>query len=109
VFDPFFTTKPTGKGTGQGPAIIHRIVTDHHGGEIEVQSAPGRGTRFELRLPAEAAIAALTAQRARFDERTMTTAPRSSRWTSDISQCYKYRRPGPRLGLRWRLRGGTRC
>jgi len=51
IFDPFFTTKPTGKGTGQGLAIVHRIVTNHHGGEIDVHSSPGKGTRFELRLP----------------------------------------------------------
>ena len=54
IFDPFFTTKQTGKGTGQGLAIVHRIVTNHHRGEIDVQSSPGNGTRFELRLPIEA-------------------------------------------------------
>jgi PAS domain S-box-containing protein len=53
VFDPFFTTKAVGKGTGQGLAIVHDIVVDKHGGTIDVDSAPGRGTAFTLRLPIE--------------------------------------------------------
>ncbi len=50
VFDPFFTTKPAGEGMGLGLAICHGIVTDL-GGEITVQSAPGRGATFRVRLP----------------------------------------------------------
>lgn len=50
VFDPFFTTKAVGKGTGQGLAIAHSIITQKHRGSIEVESEPGR-TCFTLHLP----------------------------------------------------------
>lgn len=53
IFDPFFTTKPVGKGTGQGLAIARNIVVNKHGGRIDVESAPGKGTTFVLRLPAK--------------------------------------------------------
>jgi len=51
LFEPFFTTKGVGKGTGQGLAIAHSIIIDGHDGEIVVQSQPGHGTSFVLRLP----------------------------------------------------------
>jgi two-component system, NtrC family, sensor kinase len=56
IFDPFFTTKKVGKGTGQGLAIVRRVVVDRHGGAIDVQSELGMGTRFVVRLPITAPI-----------------------------------------------------
>lgn len=50
AFDLFYTTKPGTEGTGLGLAIVHNIVTGH-GGDIEVASRPGEGTRFRLSLP----------------------------------------------------------
>ncbi|HSK56676.1 MAG TPA: ATP-binding protein [Jiangellales bacterium] len=50
VFDPFVTTKPPGEGTGLGLNITHQIVTEVHGGRIDVSSVPGR-TVFTVRLP----------------------------------------------------------
>ena len=57
IFDPFFTTKEPGKGTGQGLAIAHRIVVEHHRGEIRVDSEAGAGARFEVMLPIDAGSA----------------------------------------------------
>lgn len=50
IFEPFFTTKEVGRGTGQGLAISHQIVSQH-GGTVSVDTAPGTGTCFEIRLP----------------------------------------------------------
>lgn len=51
IFDPFFTTKPIGKGSGQGLAISHTVVVEQHKGAIEVESTPGEGTTFIIRIP----------------------------------------------------------
>lgn len=67
IFKPFFTTKPVGKGTGLGLAISHQIVTEKHGGQLNLRSQTvsegnsvcpagsqsGIGTEFEIMLPLE--------------------------------------------------------
>jgi signal transduction histidine kinase len=50
LYDPFFTTKPVGEGTGLGLSITHSIITGHSG-RIDVESQPGVGTCFRVRLP----------------------------------------------------------
>jgi two-component system, NtrC family, sensor histidine kinase PilS len=60
LFEPFFTRKA--RGTGLGLAIVHRVVTDH-GGSVEVDSTPGRGTRMVVKLPLAAEPAKETPER----------------------------------------------
>jgi len=51
IFEPFFTTKEVGVGTGLGLSVSYFIISDQHGGSLEVDSTPGNGARFEIRLP----------------------------------------------------------
>jgi signal transduction histidine kinase len=51
LFQPFFTTKPTGEGTGLGLSISYDIVTQQHGGTIEIDSSVNQFTEFRVRLP----------------------------------------------------------
>jgi|GEM_PF-1465227 len=51
IFEPFFTTKDVGEGTGLGLSVAYMIITTNHQGILSVDSVPGKGTIFSLRLP----------------------------------------------------------
>jgi len=68
VFEPFFTTKSPGHGTGLGLSICRNIVAGF-GGQISVESSPGKGSRFRVRLPA------CSEQPTTKDERPASTPP----------------------------------
>ncbi len=51
IFDPFYTTKKIGKGSGQGLAICHDVIVKKHGGSIDLETEPGKGTTFIIGLP----------------------------------------------------------
>lgn len=53
IFEPFYTTKPTGEGTGLGLSMSYEIITQVHGGALDVSSADGEGTVFTITLPVE--------------------------------------------------------
>jgi len=56
IFDPFFTTKLGKGGSGLGMHIVHNIVTNVLGGQIEVQSTPGQGSRMTMLMPRSAPL-----------------------------------------------------
>lgn len=56
VFEPFFTTKDTGVGTGLGLSVSYIIVTTNHKGTMTVDSVPGTGTTFTIRLPLQRSV-----------------------------------------------------
>jgi len=62
TFEPFFTTKEIGQGTGLGLSVSYFIITNNHKGQMEVQSTPGQGTCFTLRLPLTQPAAAVPAR-----------------------------------------------
>jgi two-component system NtrC family sensor kinase len=66
IFDPFFTTRETRKGYGLGLFIVHNIIEEHNG-SIKVESTPGHGTTFYIKLPERSARNA--EQRAAVDSR----------------------------------------
>lgn len=51
IFEPFFTTKEVGLGTGLGLSVSYFIITEQHNGSMTVESSPGKGARFIIRLP----------------------------------------------------------
>ncbi|MBI9075727.1 MAG: GAF domain-containing protein [Desulfatibacillum sp.] len=51
IFEPFFTTKARGLGTGLGLSISYFIITQNHKGALEIESPPGKGAKFIIRLP----------------------------------------------------------
>lgn len=56
AFEPFFTTKPVGVGTGPGLSVSYFIVKENHCGEMAVESSPGSGAAFFIRLPVKGGL-----------------------------------------------------
>ena len=53
IFEPFFTTKAVGEGTGLGLSVSFFIISENHGGTLDVVSEPDKGANFIIRLPVE--------------------------------------------------------
>ena len=53
IFEPFFTTKPTGEGTGLGLSISYDIITQMHGGKLEIEESEWGGAQFVITLPVQ--------------------------------------------------------
>ncbi len=53
LFEPFYITKPVGEGTGLGLFVSYFVIVDDHKGEMQVESSPGKGTTFIVKLPPE--------------------------------------------------------
>ncbi len=56
VFEPFFTTKGVGVGTGLGLSVSYFIIAENHGGTMAVESTPGKGAKFIIRLPLKRSV-----------------------------------------------------
>ena len=77
AFDPFFTTKMGSGGTGLGLNIVYNIVTGILGGQIELSSEPGKGSRFTFRLPYVAPQLSAKAEESAHDPRPVPKPPNS--------------------------------
>ncbi|GAA3263108.1 hypothetical protein GCM10020258_28120 [Sphingomonas yabuuchiae] len=93
VFEPFFTTKPAGKGTGLGLSQIFGLV-GQMGGDVTIQSAPGKGTTVNLYLPRHSAPAPpcrSRLRRLRPKPRPRRTMRCASCWSRTIPACWPRR------------------